>query len=101
MCAVLPAPAASIFKHGGRRSLQGRQVPWQPAQGRQGAGALGSPHSCSSSSLCSTSALASALSTLRLLASPALGTLLGKAGNRGVCQKALLRLRNHENRPGV
>lgn len=62
---------------------------------------LPSPHSWSSRSPCSASALASALNTLRLLASPALGTLLGRVGNRGVCQKALRRLRNHEKRPGV
>lgn len=62
---------------------------------------VSSPHSRSSCSSCSASALASALSTLRLLASPALGTLLGRVGNRGVCQKALRRFRNHEKRPGV
>lgn len=61
---------------------------------RQGARALGFPHSCSSCSLRSMSALVSALSTLRLLASPApaLGPLLGRVGNLGVCQKAFLRM---------
>lgn len=98
---VLPASAASIFKHGGRRSLHRREASQQLTQGRQGAGTWSSPHSSSSCSLSCISALASGLSTLRLLASSVLGTLLGNVGNSGLCQKALLRLQNHEKRPGV
>lgn len=100
-----PRPT-SLFTCGGRNSISVQ------GQGRRGAlsgrwqvaGALQlpcPPHSRSSCSPSSASALASALSTLRLLASPALGTLLGRVGTRGVCQKALRRLRNHEKRPGV
>lgn len=91
MRGALPSPCCtSIFKYGDSTSVQGselgthpeRPILWQVA--RSSVAPLPSPHSWFSCSPCSASALASALRTLRLLAPPALGTLLGRVGNRGV-----------------